>query len=69
MVIRFAIRVTVSFEEVPGTQFLITMRADEMLRMPGLTEGRDHLSDDGFVASAAASLLRRVNTLSVHVRL
>lgn len=69
MVIRFAVRVAVSFEEIPGAQFLAAMRADEVLRMPGLAQRGDHLADDGLIASRAASFLRRIHSLLVHVRL
>jgi len=41
--------------------------AREVFRVPGLAQRRDHLSDNGLVARSAASLLRRVHALSVHL--
>ncbi len=69
MVIGFAVRMPVAFEEVAGAQLLVAMGADKMLRVPGFAKGRDHLADDGLVAGAAASLLGRIDALSVHVSL
>lgn len=37
MVVRFAVRMTVALEEVPGAQLLAAMVARKVLRMPGLT--------------------------------
>lgn len=67
MVIRLAVGMSFPLEEVPGAQLLITMSAGEMLRVPCLPQGGDHLSDDRLLAGAAASLLSSVHPLTAHV--
>jgi hypothetical protein len=69
VIVRFTVGLPVAFEEIPGAQFLGAMGAGEVLRMPGLAQGGDHLPHDGFVAGAAASLLAGVDSLPTHVRL
>lgn len=69
MVVRFAVRMTVTFEEVTGAQLLFAVTAEEVLRVPGLAQRRYHLADDRLVARITASLLGRVHTLAVHVSL
>lgn len=67
VVVRLAVRVTVPFKEVAGAEFLLAVSADEVLRVPGLAERCDHLTHDRLVASAAAALLRCVNSLQTLV--
>lgn len=67
MVVRFAVRPSVAFEEVASAQFLRAVGAQEVLRMPRLAQGRDHLADDRLVARRATALLRRIHALSVHL--
>lgn len=67
VVVRLAVRVTVPLKEVAGAEFLLAVGADEVLRVPGLAERRDHLTHDRLVASAAAALLRCVNSLQTLV--
>lgn len=67
VVVRFAIRFPIAFEEIPSAQFLGAMRASEMLWMPSLSQRGDDLSDDGFFAGAAASLLAGGDTLAAHI--
>lgn len=69
MVVWFAIRMTVALEEVPGAQLLATMVARKVLRMPGLAQRGDHLTDDRFVTSVAASLLGSGYSLAAHIGL
>lgn len=69
MVVYLAVRLSFTFEEVPSAKFLGAVVAGEMLRMPGFPEGRDDLTHDGLVASAAASLLARVDSLATHISL
>lgn len=69
VVISFAVRISVTLEEVSSSQFLITVIASEMLRMPCLAQSCDDLADYWLVASAAAALLFRVYTLSWHIGL
>lgn len=69
MVVWFTVRVSITFEEVPGTQFLVAMIAGKMLRMPGLAQGCDDLANDWLVAGVAASLLCSSNSLAAHVSL
>lgn len=67
MVIRFTVWVPISFEEIPGAQLLIAVRANEVLRMPRLSQGGDHLTYNWLVTRTTATLLRRVYTLSIHI--
>lgn len=67
MVVRFAVRPAVALEKVARAQLLRTVVAREVFRVPGLAQRRDHLPDDGLVARRAASFLRRVHALSVHL--
>lgn len=89
VVVGLAVRMALPLEEVAGTKFLVAVGAGEVLRVPGLAQGRDHLeksetwnpttfghfrktplhylSNDGLLASTAASLLGSVDSLSAHV--
>lgn len=67
MIIRFAVRPAFAFEKIARAQLLGTVVAREVFRVPGLAQRRDHLSDNGLVARSAASLLRRVHALPVHL--
>jgi len=69
VVVRFAIRMSVAFEEVSGAQFLIAMIAGEMLWMPSFAQSGDHLTDNRFVACIATSLLCSSYSLTAHVGL
>jgi len=66
VIVWFAVRPSVAFEEVPGAQLLGTVGASEVFRVPCLAQGRYHLADDGFVARGATAFLCRVHALSVH---
>ena len=48
MVVLFAIRFAVPLKEVLGAQFHVTMGATEVLRVPRVAKGGDHLPDDWF---------------------
>lgn len=67
MVVRFAVRFSIAFKEIPSAQFLGAMRASKVLRMPSLSQRGDDLSDDGFLAGTAAPLLAGGDTLAAHV--
>lgn len=67
VIIRLAVWPAVLLEEVPRAQLLGAMSASEVLRMPSAAQRCDHLSDDGFLASVAASLLGSLYSLSAHV--
>lgn len=67
MVIRFAVRPSVALEEVARAQLLGAVGAREVLRVPRLAQGRDHLANDCLVARGATALLRRVHTLTIHL--
>lgn len=67
MVIRFTVGMSVTLEEVPGAQLLGAMGAHKVLRVPGLAQGGDNLTDNGFLAGVAASLLGSVYSLTAHV--
>lgn len=67
VVVRLAVGAAVALEEVPGSELLSAVGAREVLRMPRPAERRDHLSDDGFLAGVAASLLRGLDSLAAHV--
>lgn len=67
VVVGFAVRLAVALEEVAGAQLLVAVGAGEVLGVPGLAQGRDHLADDGLVAGATAALLRGGDALLRHV--
>lgn len=67
VVVDLAVGLPVAFEEVPRAQLLVAVGASEVLRMPRLPQRSDHLSYDGLVTSAAASLLGRGDSLFGHV--
>lgn len=69
MVVGLAVRLAVALEEVPRAQLLGAVGAREVLRMPRLPQGCDHLPHDGFLAGAAAALLAGGDPLATHVRL
>lgn len=67
VIVGLAVRPAIALEEVPRTEFLITMSTSEVFRMPRAAQRCDHLSDDGFLAGVAASLLRGLYSLAAHV--
>lgn len=69
MIIRFAVGIPVSLEEISRPQLLIAVVAREMLRMPCLAQSCDYLANYWLVACIAAALLHGVYTLSAHVSL
>lgn len=69
MVIRLAVGVSIALEEVSGAQLLVAVVTCKVLRMPGLAERGNNLSDDRLVASIAASLLGGIDSLAAHVGL
>lgn len=69
VVVGLAVRLPIALEEIPRAELLGAVRAGEVLRVPGLTQGRNDLPDDGFLAGVAAALLAGVHALTAHVRL
>lgn len=69
VIIRLAVRVSVTLEEVPGAQLLIAVIASKMLRMPSFAESRYDLADDGLIAGIAAPLLSGIDSLATHIGL
>jgi len=69
VVVGLAVGMSLALEEIASSQFLIAVGASEVLGVPRLAEGGDDLADDRLLASVAASLLGRVDTLATHVRL
>lgn len=69
MIVGLAIWKTVAFKEITCTQFLATMIAGEMLRMPCLAQRGNHLTNNRFLACIAAALLHRIDTLTTHIGL
>lgn len=69
MIVWFAVRMTVTLEEVSRAQLLAAMIARKVLRMPGLAQCGDHLTDDRLVTSVAASLLGSGYSLAAHIGL
>lgn len=69
MVVLFAVGETIAFEEVACAQFLVAVVASEVLWMPGLAQGSNHLTHNGFLAGIAAALLYSVDTLTIHIGL
>ena len=48
VVVLLAIRLAVPLKEVLGAQFHVAMGTTEVLRVPSVTKGGDHLPDDWF---------------------
>lgn len=69
MIIRFAVWIPITLEEISRPQLLVAVVASEMLRMPCLAQSCDYLADNWLVACVAAALLHCVYTLSWHVGL
>lgn len=69
MIIGFTVRESIAFKEVTCAQLLTAMIACKMLRMPCLAQCSDHLTNNGFLACIAATLLYCVNTLTTHIGL
>lgn len=55
-VVRFAVRLTVLFEEVPAAQFCLTLRAHKVFRVPYPPQSSHHLSYNRFLTGRAATL-------------
>jgi len=69
MVVLLTVGPTLSFKEVLGAKLLVAMGTGEVLRMPCVPKGRDHLTNDRFAASSAHTFLLRLHPLLVHVLL
>lgn len=69
VIVGFTIGMSIPLKEIPRTQFLIAVIARKMFRMPCLAQCRNHLPHNGFIATRAASLLCRCNTLTIHIGL
>lgn len=67
VIVGLAVGLTLPLEEVPRSQLLVAVGAREVFRVPRFSQGGDHLSHDGLLAGAAASLLSSVHTLTTHV--
>ena len=65
----FTVRSAVSLEEVLSAELLVALLAGETLRMPGVPQGRDHLTHYWLPAGSTHSLLLDFNSLLVHVLL
>lgn len=64
VIVGLAVRIAVALEKVPRAQLLVAVIAREVLGMPSLAQGCDHLTHDGLVASVTAALLHRVDSLT-----
>lgn len=69
VVVGLAVRLSIPLEEVPRAQLLGAVRAGKVLRVPGLSQRGDDLSDDGLLAGVATALLAGINPLAAHVGL
>lgn len=58
---------TIPFEKVTCAELLAAVAAREVLWMPGAAQCSDHLSDNGFIACAAAAFLCCGNSLTIHI--
>lgn len=67
MIVGLAVGISVALKEVARAQLLGAVRAGEVLRMPRLAQGGDHLAHYRLVARAATALLCCVYSLSTHV--
>lgn len=56
MVVLLAVGTSVVLKECNGCQFLLTLGAGKVLRMPGLPHGIDHLAKDGPVTGSTGAL-------------
>ena len=61
VVVLLAIRLAVPLKEVLGAQFHVAMGATEVLRVPGVAKGGDHLPDDWFAGKVC--LFRWLTTI------
>lgn len=69
VVIGLAVGEAIALEEVAGSELLAAVVASEVLRMPGLAQGGDHLADNRLLAGIAAALLYSVDSLATHIGL
>ena len=69
MVAVLTVRFAISLEEVLSAELLVALVAGEALRVPGLTQGRDHLAYYRLPTGSTHSLLLDLNSLLVHVLL
>lgn len=69
VVIRLTVRLSITLEEVPGADLLLTVSAHKVFRVPRAAHGSDHLSYDGLTAGTANSLSYRLHAQLVEVRL
>lgn len=69
VVVRLAVREAVALEEIAGAQLLAAVVAREVLRMPCLAQGCDHLAHNGLLAGIAAALLHGIDSLATHIGL
>jgi len=65
----FTVRFAVSLEEVLSAELLVALVAGETLRVPGVTQGSDHLPHYRLPAGSTHSLLLNFDSLLVHVLL
>ena len=65
----FTVGFAVSLEEVLSAELLVALVAGETLRVPGLSQGSDHLTHYRLPTGPTDSLLLDFNSLLVHVLL
>lgn len=69
VVIGLTIRLTIAFKKVLSAQFMATVSANKVLRVPCPSQCCYHLPDDGLVASGATSFGGSGNALFIHISL
>lgn len=67
VVVLLAVGLSIALKEVARAQLLAAVAASKVLRVPGLAQGRDDLTNDRLLASVAAALLRCCDPTAAHV--
>lgn len=67
VVVLLAVGLSIALEKVARAQLLAAVAASKVLRVPGLAQGRDHLTNDRLLAGVAAALLRCCDPTTAHI--
>lgn len=67
MVVLFTVCLPVPLVEVLGSQGEVTVSTGKVLNMPHLSQGRDHLSNNGLVTGPTHTLSLSGDPLTLHV--
>ena len=65
MIVVLTVRFAISLEEVLSAELLVAVEAGEVLRVPGATQGSDHLTYYWLLTRSTHSLLLGLDTLTM----